>query len=212
MHQLPGERYHFAGSRGIDHASLQRLGAGHATLYDAIIRNRAATAASGRPVPICHEEFFIEGEQGGIDQFRRGIWTITMAGGCFKGASLGWWIGTRYERGVHFEVAGRLTEFMSRLPFEEMAPIASPASGPYVFGREGGPWVVYFPDRGSVSLPAVRHKVQRRWFDPITGAWTEPQRSEAIDASATVTSEREAVLLVEAAEERELPSDSNSPP
>jgi len=187
VHEV-NDSWDFYGNPNLDHTSLQRLGDSPAHLNSQVISQRSAAAGAGRPIPICHEEFFIEGTHGNIDQFRRGIWAITCAGGFYKAASLGWWIGTYYTSGQHFDLARHLFEFVTegtaqnpgRVRWWQMTPnnslvqqdrtryaLAKVAGGDseYLIHSEGGAsfWVNLSGAPGSLSV---------EWLDPRTGVVT----------------------------------------
>jgi PKD repeat protein len=174
VHQLPSGTFAFPGAPNLDHTSLQHLGADHATLNSVIRANRNATAAAGRAIPIMHEEFFIEGARGNPDQFRQGIWAITTGGGYYKGASLGFWIGTSYERALHFDAGKRLFEFIVKVPYWEMKPDDSLVSSGYALVNPGKDYLVYLPSGGSVTinLAALGGSLPVKWYDPKTGIYS----------------------------------------
>jgi len=173
VHQTT-DGYAFPGNPNLDHTSLQRLGADHATLNSVIRETRAATLAAGRPIAIMHEEFFIEGTHGDLTQFRQGIWAITTGGGFFKAASLGWWIGTPYENGQHFDIARILYDFITRIPYWEMGPRNDLVSTGYALVKLGQQYVVYLPSGGAVTidLSAASGTLNVEWYDPRTGAYS----------------------------------------
>ena len=174
VHQLPSGSFAFPGLSNLDHTSLQHLGADHATLNRVVRENRDASASAGRPIPVMHEEFFIEGARGNPDQFRQGIWAVTTAGGYYKGASLGFWIGTSYKNALHFDVAKRLFEFIVTVPYWEMRPDNSVVSAGYALVNPGKDYLVYLPSGGSVTvnLAALSKSLGVKWYDPKTGLYS----------------------------------------
>ncbi|MFH0732005.1 MAG: PKD domain-containing protein, partial [Candidatus Omnitrophota bacterium] len=179
VHQLPSETYNFSGNTNLDHTSLQRLGANDSTLNSAIINNRNATYNSGFPIPICHEEFFIEGSSGDLTQFRKGIWAITAGGGYYKAASLGWWIGTSYQNGQHFNIAKYLYDFVTTdIEWWKLIPNNSLVNtNVYCSYESGEQYLAYRPstDAGNIiiNLGGTSNTFSVKKFNPQTGQTTD---------------------------------------
>jgi Domain of unknown function (DUF5060)/Protein of unknown function (DUF4038)/Putative collagen-binding domain of a collagenase len=162
----------FAGNSNLDHTSLQSLGLDHSSLNSVIIQRRSETASAGRAIPIMFEEFYIEGSAGSLEQYRRGLWAITLGGGYYKGASLGWWIGTPYSSAQHFDVARILYERIITIPYWQMAPNNAIVSRGYALVRQGSEYLIYLPLGGSVdvNLSAASGSITVEWFNPRTGS------------------------------------------
>jgi hypothetical protein len=175
VHQVDDDTYDFPGEPNLDHTSLQRLGAEHDRLHAVVLDNRRITIAAGRPVPICHEEFFIEGTDGTVEQFTGGIWAIVLAGGYFKAASLGWWTGTPYSSATHFRRARHLYEVMTELPFWDLEPADSIVDRGYAARVGSDAIVVYLPDSGPVTadLSGRAGAWSATWIDPVSGVRTQ---------------------------------------
>lgn len=162
----------FAGNLHLDHTSLQSLGMSHSTLNSVIRQRRSETASAGRPIPIMFEEFYIEGSAGSLEQFRQGIWAITLGGGFYKSASLGWWIGTQYTSALHFDVAKILYDRIVTLPYWQMAPDNGVVSTGYALVKPGSHYLIYLPFGGSVdvNLSPVTGSITVEWYNPRTGS------------------------------------------
>lgn len=176
VHQLPSDFYAFPGNPHLDHTSLQRLRANHKTLNSTILINRKATTDAGFPIPIMHEEFFIEGIDGNLNQFRHGIWAITMAGGYYKAASLGWWIGPQYKNAGHFDIAKRLYDFITKIRYWEMVPDNNIVSSGYALVNSSEKEIIiYLPLGGDVNvdLSLAPGNLSVEWYNPITGKYAE---------------------------------------
>jgi hypothetical protein len=108
---------------------------------------------------------------GDFERFRKGIWTIALAGGGLKSASMGWLAGTHYEDALHFDLAQIHQEFMMRVPFWEMEPSDHLVSRGYAMADPGEQYVVYLPDGGSVSvnLQGTSEPLQVEWLATETG-------------------------------------------
>ena len=92
-----------------------------------------------------HEEFYIEGEFGDLEQFRRGIWSIAMAGGYYKGASLGWWIGKPFKKARHFDTAKILYDFITNIRWWAMLPANDKVNNAYALTMPKNECLVYLP-------------------------------------------------------------------
>lgn len=219
VHQR-NDDYDFDGNTNLDHTSLQRLGASHSVLNNVILTNRSNTANAGKPIPICHEEFYIEGASGNETQNRQGMWAITLAGGCFKSASLGWWIPTpagSLDYGtemVHFDDATHLFDFVhrallnySQLPYSQMQPsnnLRVSGSAGYVSSIPGSLYLVYLPSGGSIQFNlsgASGRTFKQTWFNPQTGQYntTLPNVSGGTNVTLTTPSgiSLDSVVLLE---------------
>lgn len=153
VHQVPGY-YAFHGNEDLDHTSLQIWDTAD-VLHDVVLAERAEAEESGRKLPIFIEEFFIEGldnHMGDFERFRQGIWTIALAGGGLKAASMGWLAGTEYPEAEHFELARIHQEFMERIPFWTMDPSDELVTNGYAMADPGEEYVVYLPHGGDVSV------------------------------------------------------------
>jgi hypothetical protein len=165
----------FAGNPNLDHTSLQWFIDDHANLNSAIVDLRNATRQAGRPIPVIHEEFFIEGSAGNLEQFRKAIWAITTGGGFYKAASLGWWIGTPYQSGQHFDIARNLYEFITKIPYWQMSPNNTLVTNGYALVNPGREYLIYLPSGGSVTvnLAAASGTFPLEWYNPRTGIYTQ---------------------------------------
>ena len=180
VHQVPGDTYDFPGDQNLDHTSLQSFTAGPDQLNSIVIANRSAVVGAGVAIPVCHEEFFIEGAgASSVTDGRQKAWAVATAGGCYKSASLGFWIGTPYTTGQHFDDAQILFNTFTGTNWWEMSPdnslVSNGGSGRYCLANTTAvdPEYLVYSTSGSsftIDLSAVAGQVSVNWTDPVTGA------------------------------------------
>ena len=180
VHQVPGNSYDFPGEPNIDHTSLQSFSAAPDILNGIVIDTRTATADSGNAIPACHEEFYIEGVAGGtLASGRQKAWAVATAGGCYKSASLGFWIGPSYTTAQHFDDVTVLYDTFVQTRWWQMAPannlVSSGGSSRYCLADtvDAHPEYLVYSISGSsftIDLSAVTGDVDVNWTDPLTGS------------------------------------------
>lgn len=172
VHQLQGG-FPFPGDPHFDHTALQSFQS-QETLNQLVLDARDLVISSGRPIPIMMEEFCIE-EHLGQQNVLTGIWAVMAGGAMYKHASLGWKWGTPYEDAEHFDYVKAASEFITRLPYWEMAPHNELVSSGFCLADPGSEYFVWAIDGSAITLDlsdAPETPMNAEWFDPRLGVYT----------------------------------------
>jgi hypothetical protein len=146
---------------------------------------RGKTTSSGRPLPVSFDEFCGLCTTNAEEWRKKILWPIYLSGG-----QLEWFAPAEdrtledfrppYEELLAYTRYARL--FMQgNLPFWEMTPRdgllsgeSTAYGGAQVFVKQGQLYAVYLPDAtstGSLDLSGVSGSLQKRWYNPRTGAF-----------------------------------------
>ncbi len=158
-----------------------------AAANDEAIELRRRSAEAGRPWAIFHDEqthadtgVMPDADDPSHDGPRKGeLWGNLMGGG----SGVEWYFGYKYDhmdlncedwrsRQIMWDQTRHALEFFqTHLPFHEMAPDNSLASGEgaFVFAKPGEVYAVYLPNGGTTRLELAEGEYAVGWYDPRAG-------------------------------------------